>query len=77
MDLPEHYVYVRKTSPSAEIAATIRSLLVAAGVALDRRVPSLRDRISDALEAKPGLGGLGIDLKRVFRLGPGRKSKEE
>ena len=66
-DLPEQCVFVRKTAPPAELVAKIQALLVASGKTPEHKTVSLGDRITDAFEATPRFGGVGINLKKLLK----------
>ncbi len=64
--MPDHVMFVHKGSAPLELMVVLRALMGALGRLPEDRVASLPRRIWEAVEASPGLGGFGVDLKKLI-----------
>ena len=62
---PDHVVFVHKGGTPSGLMVTLRALLGALRRLPEDRGTSLSGRIWNAIEANPGVGGFGVNLKKL------------
>jgi CheY-like chemotaxis protein len=63
---PDHVIFVQKSATSSQLMVVVRAVLGALGRLPAERGTPLRARILEALELSPGIGGLSLDVKKLF-----------